>query len=489
MRWGALLACGAVVAGRIVGAGGAATGQAATATSVWAWGANSADQVGQPSTGSSDDRAPLAVTGSTGSVAVAGGDFHGVALMADGTVRTWGSDAHGQLGDGVPLDRRTQDRSTPFTVCGLTGIVGVGAGSYDTYAVDASGGVWAWGANSDGELGDGTAVDRSAPVRVRGLSGPATQVAAGYTGDADDTHAIALLGDGTVEQWGGSPGASGHPGVAPPAPVPGLSNVVAIAAGVNNLALRKDGTVWAWGGNGDGELGQGDTSTHPTPVEVRGLTAVTAISVGADHDLAVTAPAGMVWAWGNNRFGELGNDPATTGTRSTVPERVMNGSKPLTGATAVAASFESSVAVMSDGTVKAWGGNEGGSLGQPGPRGQALHDRLAHPNPVTVPGVTAATSVAAGPGAFGDLALAPSAATTTGAPTRSPASSGASRATCRHTARHLGLMAAGAHASPAWWLALAGAALSVAVVTTVLVARRRRASDLPRRAPEAVRRR
>jgi alpha-tubulin suppressor-like RCC1 family protein len=116
--------------------------------------------------------------------------------MPGGTVVDWGNDQYGQLGDNIAVNGLPQDRSTPYAVCGLSGIVGIGAGSYDTYAVDATGALWGWGWNATGNLSDGNTNDSSTPVRIQGLSGPVTQVAGGYT------DAIALMADGTVEQWG-----------------------------------------------------------------------------------------------------------------------------------------------------------------------------------------------------------------------------------------------------------------------------------------------
>jgi alpha-tubulin suppressor-like RCC1 family protein len=146
--------------------------------------------------------------------------------------------------------------------------------------------VWAWGANRYGQLGDGNTAVHSTPVQVTGLTG-ITQVAAGV---------------------------------------------------MSSLALRSDGTVWAWGANGVGELGRGTTTDHEvTPDRVAVLNHVTRISAGRGFALALRAD-GIVFAWGFNRFGQLGN-----GTTAEV-----GGLGPVTGltsATYVAAGFLSSLAV------------------------------------------------------------------------------------------------------------------------------------------------
>jgi alpha-tubulin suppressor-like RCC1 family protein len=72
------------------------------------------------------------------------------------------------------------------------------------------------------------------------------------------------------------------------------------------LALRKDGTVWAWGGNDKGQLGDGTTTGRATPVQVSGLTGVTAMAAGYSHSLALRGD-GTVWCWGDNEAGQLGD--------------------------------------------------------------------------------------------------------------------------------------------------------------------------------------
>lgn len=169
--------------------------------------------------------------------------------------------------------------------------------------------------------------------------------------------------------WGdsgwGQLGQGHYGGSSTPVQVPGLSGVTAIAAGdLHSLALKSGGTVWAWGYDGLGEMGNGmsDENAHSTPVKVSSLTGVVALGGGTYHVLALRSDD-TVWAWGRNDLSQLG--AATTlgcgeyqTACSTVPIRVSGTS----GVTAVAGGSEFSLALNSDGTVWGWGDNGYGQL-------------------------------------------------------------------------------------------------------------------------------
>lgn len=142
---------------------------------------------------------------------ISAGDQHGMAIKSDSTVWTWGANTYGQLGDGT-----TVNKQTPVQVLGLSNVEAIAGGRYHSVALKSDGTVWAWGYNRYGQLGDGTAIDRNTPVQVNGLT-----------------------------------------------------EIVAIAAGgQHTLALKSDNTVWAWGSNGEGQLGDATNRTRYTPVQV-----------------------------------------------------------------------------------------------------------------------------------------------------------------------------------------------------------------------------
>jgi alpha-tubulin suppressor-like RCC1 family protein len=270
------------------------------------------------------------------------------AAAQPGTPRAWGANSFGQLGDGT-----TTAHPSPLPVSGLTDVIDLAGGRGHVIALRSTGTVVAWGQNDSGQVGDGTTTNRPNPTPVSGLSG-VIEVATGHY------HSLALRSDGTVWAWGMN--ASGQLGDGSttrrtrPVQVSGLTNVIHVAGGRDmSFALRSDGTVWAWGLNTDGELGDGTTTTRTRPVQVSGLANVTSIAGGRDHGLAVRTD-GTVWSWGDNQYGQLGN--GTTPDRST-PGQVTA----LTNVVAVSAGAHHSVALHADGTVSTWGRNNLGQLG------------------------------------------------------------------------------------------------------------------------------
>lgn len=260
-------------------------------------------------------------------------------------------------------------------------------------AAAAGPGVFGFGSNQSGELGNGTTAASYSPVPASGPPGAIRQIAAGYFTSA------ALLSDGTVWVWGsnnsGALGTGSSGGwVATPQQVPGLSSVTQIALGIVDVyAVRSDGTLWAWGFNQSGQLGNGTTTASYQPVRVPGLTGITQVSAGVGYVLARRSD-GTVWAWGDNSRGFLGDG---TTTERLAPVRVPG----LTGITEVSANW-ASFAVRSDGTLFGWGAGDDGALGNGTSGGSVL-------TPAPVPGLTGVTQVSSNNGAT--LALAGSGGT------------------------------------------------------------------------------
>jgi alpha-tubulin suppressor-like RCC1 family protein len=161
-------------------------------------------------------------------------------------------------------------------------VVDISSGPYHSVAAKSDGTAWAWGANTSGQLGDGSQINRLAPIQVPGLNG-VTKVAAagGFDGFNGIGHALALKSDGTVSAWGRNTDGQLGDGTLTqrlsPVAVTGLTGAIAIAASqFHSLALKSDGTVWAWGNNSVGQLGDGTLINRTAPVAVTGLAGVVA---------------------------------------------------------------------------------------------------------------------------------------------------------------------------------------------------------------------
>jgi alpha-tubulin suppressor-like RCC1 family protein len=271
------------------------------------WGWNRSGQLGDGTT--TDRLTPVDVVGlHSGVSAIAAGDEHTCAALRSGGTKCWGENSWGQLGDGT-----TQISFTPVDVSGLSSRVsGITAGSDHTCAVTSAGGAKCWGLNLFGELGDGT-FDwrRLTPVDVSGLSTGVSAISAG------DFHTCALTSVGGAKCWGADGNGqlgdgSVRYGQATPLDVVGLSSgVVAISGSEHTCAVTSAGGAKCWGTNHWGELGDGTTTQRLTPVDVYGLaTGVRAPAAGLDHSCAVMS-AGGVKCWGLNENGELGDGTTT----------------------------------------------------------------------------------------------------------------------------------------------------------------------------------
>jgi hypothetical protein len=248
-------------------------------------------------------------------VRVTAGDLHTCQIKEDGTVRCWGSNHNGQLGDGTNITR-----TTPIPVVGLTNAVAIAAGSYHTCALLVDGSARCWGYNANGQLGDGSITTRFSPVFVGGLFANTVAITAGAY------HSCALLVDGSGRCWGrGDKGQLGDGTTTAiqslPDTVSGLANAVALSAGGDvsgdfghSCALVANGGARCWGANESGQLGDGTTTSRLTPTVVSfqqnslvttlGLT--TQIVTGSNHSCALQA-SGAVHCWGSNQVGQLGN--------------------------------------------------------------------------------------------------------------------------------------------------------------------------------------
>lgn len=314
------------------------------------WGRNLAGQLGS-GTLFEWSRAVDVVGLGSDVVAITAGSNHTCALTTAGGVKCWGLGRFGQLGDGSGTDQ-----PTPVDVAGLdSGVIAVAAGGLHTCALNA-GGVKCWGLNDNGQLGNGSNISSGIPVDVPGLPSGVTAIAAG------GLHTCALTAGG-VKCWGwndyGQLGNDTFTSSNTPVDVVGLSGTVGIIAAGNahTCAVSTGGALQCWGANAQrGQVGDGSTADRKTPTDVAGLAAgVSSVDGGGAHTCAVAAGGGAK-CWGGNAYGQLG-DGTTTLHRTPVDVVGL-----VAGVNAVGTGELHSCALM-DGGVKCWGSNQYGQLG------------------------------------------------------------------------------------------------------------------------------
>lgn len=367
------------------------TAAAAPPSGLTAFGFGAYGQLG--SGGVASSAIPAAVLDApAGVVGIAAGCFHSLAVTSAGTVYAWGLNQDGQLGDG---SRATH--TTPHRVAGLpANIVQIAAGCHYSLALTGNGEVWSWGESGQGELGDGTVAHstRLTPVHVTALDHQGVvSVAAG------GEHSAALTRDGTVYAWGdnrsGQLGSGDTTAVhALPTKLDGLPRVDSLALGsAHSLFVAGDGTLFAAGLNDHGQLGDGTTTDHATPVSV--AHDIRQAAAGDDFSVAVTRDRGVL-AWGRADSGQLAT---TSNADRTTPAAVAG----LSDVRSVAAGSRHVLAVTGD-ALLGWGDGTDGELGNAGA------ELVRMPTPVS--GVSDAGAVAAGDGhslvltsASGDLGI------------------------------------------------------------------------------------
>lgn len=282
-------------------------------------------------------------------------------IFQTGGVWTWGRNAVGQLGNGTTISR-----SSPGSVVG--GMinwrkVAIGYGSL-AGGLKSDGTLWTWGRGAYGGLGDGTTADKSSPV---------TLSAGGTTwsklGGMFQSGGIAIKSDGSLWTWGrnnlGQLGDNSAINKSSPVTVSGGGNswVFCVAGPSSGGAIKQDGTLWMWGFNSNGVLGVGDTTNRSSPVTVAGGgTTWKQVSIAIEHSAAIKTD-GTLWTWGRNVDGELGtgdtiarSSPGTTVAGGTDWKQVTTG-----GSTTITANY-TTAAIKQDGTLWTWGDGAYGGI-------------------------------------------------------------------------------------------------------------------------------
>ena len=356
---------------------------------VWAWGLNSAGQLGNNTITSYSS--PISVLGAISFAQVIAGSTHSVGIRgSDGSAWAWGDNTGGQTGFidlAIPL---ATSKSSPVYVIGNNTFISfskVASGIAQSYGINASNGtLWSWGLNTDGRLGTGNVISYSSPVSV--LGGISfTKISTGYNA----AYVMGIRGsDGTGWGWGlntyGNLGNNTRTSYSSPVSVVGGISWKQISVGTSHaLGIRgSDGTGWGWGMNTGGRLGMGTTATgsYSSPISIIGGISWSQVSAGDIHSQGVRGVDGLGFGWGINSYGNLGMGTAVS---CSSPTLVVGG---LSYAQILAGSVNSHGLVGNTGIAWAWGYNTYGVLG--------TNNATSYSSPVAIVGAISFTDVQLG---------------------------------------------------------------------------------------------
>lgn len=261
------------------------------------WGWNFAGQLGDGTT--TDRQNPVAVSGLTGVTALASGYHHVCAVVTDGTLRCWGRNDYGQLGNGTNTNALTPVTSYSSRV------LAVSAGYTHTCILGTNRYVSCSGANSFGQLGSDSTTNRNYFSGVSGLGGGLSAVTTG------GHSSFAIRSDGKVFAWGanfdGQLGDGSTTNRTTAVAVTNLTGATQLSASeYNSCALMMDGSVKCAGYGDASRLGNGNMDSSPVHVAVLKLTSVVQLSTHFAHSCARQS-TGDVYCWGEGDFGQIGD--------------------------------------------------------------------------------------------------------------------------------------------------------------------------------------
>ena len=340
--------------------------------SVWAVGKNESGQLGDGTT--TNRTSPVRVLDNLGNPlvgisAISAGEEHSIFLRSDGMVMGCGRNDLGQLGDGTNTNQSLPVvmlyNSTGITPDPVFDVQAIDAGGFHTLLLKSDGSLWATGKNAEGQLGDGTFVDRSMPVQV--LDGSGNPYLGVSKISASFNHSVFLKNDGTVWSMGtnfyGQLG-NGLSGAGSDRNLPQqarsslggfVSDIIDVSAGAyHTMMLRSDGTVWAIGRGSHGQHGDGAGTQRREAVQAVDpnggmLTGVIQVEAGDYHSVYLKSD-GTVLASGSNANGALGDGTSGSDRRMSPVQVILSNGNPINGVIGISA-YLNSFYLKSDGTV------------------------------------------------------------------------------------------------------------------------------------------
>jgi alpha-tubulin suppressor-like RCC1 family protein len=310
---------------------------------LYAWGLGTSNQLGDGT--SVTKTLPVQIGTATDWTAVSNGQFHGLGLRS-GTLWAWGFGGNGRIGDGTALNR-----SSPVQIGVDSDWTMVAAGGSHSLGIKG-GKLYAWGLNTNGQVGDGTTTQRLSPVQI-GTDTDWTWISAAQMG----SFSMGIRA-GRLYAWGlntnGQLGLGDQTQRTSPVQVGAFTDWTMVSAGsVHTVALRAGGQIYAWGLNSSGQLGDGTTTQRTSPVQIGSDTTWTAVNAGHAHSVAMKS--GEIWSFGNNQFGQHAD--GTTVDRSS-PVRIGSDSN----WSAIEIGFHHNL-MLSAGKLYVIGNNSSGQLG------------------------------------------------------------------------------------------------------------------------------
>jgi alpha-tubulin suppressor-like RCC1 family protein len=316
---------------------------------LWTWGLNDYGQLGDGTT--LNRNVPKQIGSDNDWAIISAGFAHTVAIKNNGSLWAWGWNGNGQLGNGTNIDKLI-----PTQIGTATNWAKISSGYRHTLALKTDSSLWAFGINVSGELGDGTQIDKNIPVAI-GTTKYKSISAGGY-------HSLAIKFDGTLWAWGsnviGQIGDSTKTDKRSPTVI-GISNNwnIISASSAQSYAIKSDGSLWSWGQNLNGELGNGTNFDTITPIRIDNNN--NWLNIASSNGFAIaTKTDSSLWSWGWNSKGQLGDGSTTP---SNIPKRIGSS----TNWKILSPSFGShTVALKNDGLLWSWGNNASGQLGNGG---------------------------------------------------------------------------------------------------------------------------